>query len=234
MKYALNVFHIESMGTLDGPGIRTVIFLKGCPLRCHYCHNPESWQDQTENWMDHDVLFSLIMKMKPYFKNGGGVTFSGGEPLVQSESLIPLCKRLKAEGIHIALDTSGCMLSPTIKALLEIVDLVILDVKHTEPKAYADLTGGNLAQTLEFLEYIQAIQKPHWIRQVIVPNYNDQERQVLALDSITKSPYRDKIELLAFQSSGMGKWKANSPFMDVVSLNQKTLVKLQDSIKKNV
>lgn len=234
MNDALNVFHIESMGTLDGPGIRTVIFLKGCPLRCHYCHNPESWQDQTENWVQHDTLLTFIMKMKPYFKNGGGVTFSGGEPLMQAESLSFLCEKLKAEGIHIALDTSGCMLNAEVKSLLDVVDLVILDVKHTDSTAYSNLTGGKLFKTLEFLDYIKSIKKSYWIRQVIVPNYNDQKEQVLELDRITKSSYRSKIELLAFQKSGMGKWQIDSPFMDCASLNEKALVELQEMIKKNV
>ncbi len=234
MTHALNVFHIESMGTLDGPGIRTVIFLKGCPLRCHYCHNPESWQDQTENWMEHEALMAFILKMKPYFKNGGGVTFSGGEPLMQAKSLAILCKKLKAENIHIALDTSGCVLNSEVKTLLEFVDLVLLDVKHTDSGAYADLTGGKLYKTLEFLEYVKSIEKTYWIRQVIVPEYNDEKEQVLELDRITNSLYRNKIELLAFQKSGMGKWQRDSPFMDLEPLSEKILVELQETIKKNV
>ncbi|GAU77027.1 radical SAM protein [Fusibacter sp. 3D3] len=234
MTPALNVFHIESMGTLDGPGIRTVIFLKGCPLRCHYCHNPESWQDQTENWMQQDELMALIMKMKPYYKNGGGVTFSGGEPLLQARKLEPLCKRLKAEGIHVALDTSGCILNQDVKVLLEVVDLIILDVKHAESEAYTALTGGALSKTLEFLEFIKAIHKPYWIRQVIVPDYNDQKSLVLKLECLTKSTYRQKLELLAFHNTGMGKWQWNSPFWNRPSLSEKILVELQEMIQKNV
>ena len=230
----LNIFHIETMGTLDGPGIRTVVFLKGCPLRCHYCHNPESWQNQDENFMTHDEIFNLILRMKPYYKNGGGVTFSGGEPLVQSKQLVPLCMKLKAEGIHIAIDTSGCLMNSSVKALLEWVDLVLLDVKHTDALAYHELTGGQLENTIAFLQHIKAINKPYWIRQVIVPNFNDGEESVMALDKLTESNHRQRLELLAFHNSGMEKWAMDSPFKKIASLDKQILVKLQQVSKKSV
>lgn len=230
----INVFHIETMGTLDGPGIRTVVFLKGCPLRCYYCHNPESWQNTNKNLMSHDELFNMIVRMKPYYKNGGGVTFSGGEPLLQSNQLLALCMRLKKEGIHIALDTSGCILNSAVKALLKWVDLVLLDVKHIDGVAYHELTGGHLENTLEFLSYIKSVHKPYWIRQVIVPEYNDSAENVRALDELTASNYRQRLELLAFQNSGMEKWSLESPFKNLPSLDKHILIKLQQVSKKSV
>ena len=204
----INIHSVESLGALDGPGLRTVVFLTGCPLRCQYCHNPDTWMLGSGIDYSYEELISQVLKMKPYFKNGGGVTFSGGEPLMQSDVLIPIAKRLKSEGIHIALDTAGVLWNDSIKALLQLVDLVLLDVKHTDHTTFTELTKGTLDDTLFFLEQLKKYQKPYWIRQVIVPTINNVQQQVLTLEKMTRSPLREKIELLPFHKTGLYKWHA--------------------------
>lgn len=204
----LMVHSIESMGTLDGPGLRTVIFLSGCPLRCQYCHNPDTWAREAGRPYTVESLLNFISRYQVYYRGDGGVTFSGGEPLLQAKSLIPLVKKLKQEGIHVALDTSGAVWNQSVEALLTLVDLVLLDVKHTDHRAYYDLTHGRLEDTLTFLNYLKKHRRPYWIRQVIIPSINDKEDQILQLDQLTQSPYRKRIELLAFHQSGRHKWQA--------------------------
>ena len=141
---------IESMGLVDGPGIRAVVFLTGCKLRCKYCHNPESWVKGEDNYTSEDVL-KKVLRFKPYFKrNNGGVTFSGGEPLLQTDFLIETCKLLKRENIHIVLDTSGVGVG-RYEEILENVDLILFDVKHVTSTGYKDLTGGDMNEVFDFL-----------------------------------------------------------------------------------
>lgn len=136
----LEIYKIETLGALDGPGLRTVVFLQGCPMRCGYCHNADSWYSGDGTWMASDDVFRNIIKYKPYYKNTGGVTFSGGEPLLQAEKLLPLIHRLQGDGIHVALDTSGCLVSEAGYQLLRAVDLVILDIKANDDAGYRKLT----------------------------------------------------------------------------------------------
>ncbi len=204
----INIHSIESLGALDGPGLRTVIFLTGCPLRCQYCHNPDTWMLGSGTDYSCDEVISQVLKMKPYFKNGGGVTFSGGEPLMQANALIPIVKKLKSESVHIALDTAGVLWNDSIKALIQLVDLVLLDVKHTDHKAFTELTKGTLDDTLFFLDQLKRYQKPYWIRQVIIPTINSTPQQVLTLEKITRSAQRENIELLPFHKTGLYKWYA--------------------------
>src|SRR5699024_11015059 len=140
-----------TFGLVDGPGIRTVIFLDGCTLRCKYCHNPETWAMNEVNY-DTDELVKKILRNKPYFKrNNGGVTFSGGEPLLQINFLLDICVKLKKEGIHIALDTAGVG-TCKYKEILELIDLVILDIKHVTKEGYKDLTGRDIEESEKFIE----------------------------------------------------------------------------------
>ena len=163
------VSSIETMGLVDGPGIRCVVFLDGCLLRCKYCHNPETWNLGKEN-MAVDELAQKILRNKPYFRSTGGVTFSGGDPLVQIDFLIEVCKKLKEEDIHIALDTSGVG-SDTFRheELLTYIDLVLFDVKHTDSEEYKNLVGVDIDKSLKFLNLCKKLNKPLWIRQVIIP-----------------------------------------------------------------
>ena len=203
---------LETMGTLDGPGVRAVVFSSGCPLRCVYCHNPDTWERGEET--SEEELFRKIMRVYPYIKLGG-VTFSGGEPCLQAEFFLGLARLLKAEGLHIALDTSGCIMNDTVKELLRLCDLVLLDVKFTNEEDYMRYTGGTLRAALDFLSYLDGEKIPTWIRHVVVPGINDTEADILALREII-SPYTciEKTELLPFRKLCLEKYEAlGIPFL---------------------
>ena len=163
---------IETLGLVDGPGIRTVIFLNKCNLRCKYCHNPETWVMKDKNYTS-DELIDKILRNKNYFKNNGGVTFSGGEPLLQYEFLLDICKKLKEEKIHIAIDTAGIGNGNYIE-LLQTVDLVLLDIKHITKEGFIDITQtDNYDKFIDFLNQLNLTNTDVWIRQVIIPDVND-------------------------------------------------------------
>ena len=184
-----SVDSLETFGLVDGPGIRTVVFLSGCRLRCKYCHNPEMWVKGKENYTPEE-LARKVLRNKPYFKrNSGGVTFSGGEPLLQSEFVIEVCKLLKKEDIHIALDTAGVG-NGDYDEILSYVDLVLFDIKHVTPDGYKDLTGHEIDDSFKFIEAMNRSGVSVWIRQVIVPGLmdNDEKYQKLGIFN----PYQDK------------------------------------------
>ena len=197
----------ETMGSADGPGVRLVIFLAGCLLRCIYCHNPESWCGKAElKDITSEEVLRLYNKYKVYYGEGGGVTFSGGEPLLQSEFVLETAKLLKANGVHIALDTSGA--SKINEELLSLVDLVILDVKAVDNKEYKAITGRDITSFNKFLEACQKLNKKLWIRQVIVPSINDDEAHVLALkDFVSKLKNVERVELLPYHSMAKDKYE---------------------------
>ncbi|TAH68873.1 MAG: pyruvate formate lyase-activating protein [Anaerolineaceae bacterium] len=203
------IHSLESFGTVDGPGIRFVVFMQGCPLRCQFCHNPDTWDVNKGNEYTSDRLFEEIIKYKSYMDySGGGVTFTGGEPLLQAEFLLEVSKKCKSKGISVALDTSGFILNNTVKELLDYTDLVLLDIKNYDPIVYKTVTGVQLSPTLKFLDYLKEKDIATWVRYVVVPELTDN------LDSIRKfSTYLDdypnveKIELLAFHKMGEYKWK---------------------------
>lgn len=201
---------IETFGTVDGPGIRFVVFLQGCPLKCKYCHNRDTWDmKQFSEELTSDQLIKKIMHSKSYFKSSnGGVTVSGGEPLMQADFLIELFQKLKKLNIHIALDTAGSLpLSDTIKELLKYVDLVLLDIKHIDSEKCLDLTGLPNENTLNFAKYLNENNIPMWIRQVIIPGVTDdiedlqKEKEFLA-----KFGNIEKMELLPYHDLGKFKW----------------------------
>ena len=198
---------IETFGLVDGPGIRTVVFFSGCRLRCLFCHNPEMFQ-RKENNMDVDTLVKKILRSKPYFKrNHGGVTFSGGEPLLQVDFLLEVCKKLKAENIHIALDTAGVGIGK-YDEILSLVDLVILDIKHTNPLGYEKMTGKKMDEVKKFIEHLNKSGKDVWIRQVVVPGITDQEDYLDSLVSYVKKIKNVKrIEFLPFHHLGFEKYE---------------------------
>lgn len=204
---------IESFGLVDGPGIRTVVFLSGCKLRCKYCHNPEMWKKGKENYSVQELV-KKILRNKPYFKrNHGGVTFSGGEPLLQIDFLIEVCKELKKENIHIALDTAGVGIGK-YEELLPYIDLVIFDIKGLEKDDYMEMTGFSNEESIKFLNLCQEKNIPLWIRQVIVPGINDHKKYILKLKEKIKSLKNvEKIELLPYHTMGVDKYKKlNIPY----------------------
>lgn len=199
---------IQSLGTVDGPGVRTVIFAAGCPLRCVYCHNPDTWTTADAKLTDADELVKKVLRFKPYIARGG-VTISGGEPLLQSEFFTVVAKQLKENGLHIALDTSGVILDEHVRKLLKYIDLVLLDVKFTTESEYRNLANGSLNSILSFLEYLHSNGIPTWIRHVVVPGLNDTEEDAERLKELI-SPYRSvigKVEFLPFRKLCLEKYE---------------------------
>lgn len=201
------IHSVQSLGTVDGPGIRAVVFTEGCPLRCAYCHNPDTWEFRESDLMSAEILSEKILRLYPYIKNGG-VTFSGGEPCVQAEFLTEVATILKEKGLHIALDTSGAVYDEKVERLLELTDLVLLDIKMTTEDAYERYIGGSLRATLEFLDRLEEINKEVWIRHVVVPDITDSEENIKRLKELI-SPYKciSKIELLPFKTLCLEKYE---------------------------
>lgn len=224
-----SVDSIETFGPVDGPGIRTVIFFSGCRLRCLFCHNPEMFQAKEKN-MDVDTLVKKVLRSKPYFKrNQGGVTFSGGEPLLQIDFLIEVCKKLKNEKIHIALDTAGVGIGK-YDEILSLVDLVILDIKHTDPLGYEKMTGQKQEEVEKFIISLNKSGKDVWLRQVIVPGLTDQEEYLKSLASYVKKIKNvKKIEFLPFHHLGFEKYEKlgiKNPLKDTPEMDKESCDKL--------
>jgi pyruvate formate lyase activating enzyme len=202
------IHSIETCGTVDGPGIRFVIFTQGCLLRCLYCHNPDTRETGGGTEVTPAELITEILKYRSYMQfSGGGVTISGGEPLLQPEFVKEVFRRCQELQIHTALDTSGFPDLTTAKPVLEFVDLVLLDIKSFDPKTYLHLTGVPIEPTLRFAEYLRDINKPTWIRFVLVPNLTDYPDNVTKLAQFVSTlPNVEKIEVLPFHKLGEYKW----------------------------
>lgn len=200
---------IETFGTLDGPGVRYVLFLQGCNLQCKYCHNRDTWERGKHKAVETpEETLKNVLKYKNYIKDGG-VTLSGGEPLLQPQYCLELFKLLKKNNISTALDTSGSIFNDAAKEVLEFTDLVLLDIKSIDPEKYKELTCGNLQSTLKFLDYLRDIKKKVWIRHVIVPTITDNDEDLNRLAKYLEG-YKDiidKVELLPYHTMGVQKWK---------------------------
>lgn len=202
-------------GTVDGPGIRFVIFLKGCPLRCKYCHNPDTWTQ--ENALEYSVSDVTIqaLKYKGYFENGGGVTVTGGEPLMQIDFVIELFKELKKKKIHTALDTSGIIFNEEnenvmekINELIKYTDLVLLDIKHIDNDKHLELTGKPNTNILKFAKYLSDNNIHMWIRHVLVPGITLNDEYLLKTkEFIDTLNTVDKIEVLPYHTMGIVKYQ---------------------------
>lgn len=225
-----NIASFESMGLVDGPGVRFVVFLQGCPLRCAYCHNPEMW-NASEAKMQYTPrqLLKIIRRYKTYFQNGGGVTISGGEPLMQEKFVAEVFRLCKAEGFHTCLDTSGH--GTASDALLDNTDLVLLDVKELDEEKYTALVGKSMDKFKAFLQKCQQKGVKLWLRQVIVPGYNDTEENVLKLKEFaSKLKNVEKIELLPYHDMAKKKYQQlgiNYKLASTPSLSQTKLKNLQ-------
>lgn len=198
-------------GTLDGPGVRYVIFMQMCPFRCLYCHNPDTWFKNSLGAKTVDSVYNDILKYKDFFNfSGGGVTLSGGEPLLQVGFVLSLFKKLKEIKIHTCLDTCGYVdLSDDIKNAITLCDLVMLDIKHLDSQMHLKLTGKDNKKVLDFLDYLYSINKKTRIRQVLVPSFTTDEKYIDKLiESLDK--YRaiiEKVELLPYHKMGIEKWQ---------------------------
>lgn len=198
---------IETMGLVDGPGIRIIFFLQGCPLRCLFCHNPETWKKTTSCLqMTPEQVVEKILHYQNYFGEEGGVTFSGGEPLFQSAFLLETLKLCKEAGIHTCLDTSG--VGKNIEEILDYTDLILLDVKALGEQEYKKMTGYTMKPFEKFLKLCETKKKRVWIRQVMIPTINDTKEYIRALKEYLK-PYQciEKIELLPYHTMGINKYK---------------------------
>ena len=204
------IHSVESMGLVDGPGIRVVVFMQGCALRCQYCHNPDTWIDKGEETLEltPEELVNKISRFRSYFeKSGGGVTFSGGDPLKQPEFLKETLKLCKEAGIHTTLDTSGVGFGD-YEEILKYTDLVLYDVKHLTREGYKDMTGIEIDETQKFLEACKKMGTKMWIRQVVVPGKTDSEEYIRELGKFIKTLDNvEKVELLPYHLLGVNKYE---------------------------
>ncbi len=218
------IHSMESFGTVDGPGIRFVVFLQGCRWRCRYCHNPDTWRLDGGTEMESSALHDTLLRYRTWFdSSGGGVTVSGGEPLLQSAFVTDLFTRLKASGIHTCLDTNGdwpgtaqprqeaemvpLAQDPALEALLAVTDLVLLDIKHPDPETHRSLTGADSEPTLRFLERLRERGVATWLRYVVVPGWTDAPDAISAVRRLQEScPNISEIQWLPYHRMGIYKW----------------------------
>jgi pyruvate formate lyase activating enzyme len=197
------------MGTYDGPGLRLVVFLQGCPFRCLYCANPDTIEVGAGTATEAEEILRMAVSQKPFFGRRGGVTFSGGEPTLQAEALIPLVRQLQAEGIHVCLDSNGGVWNAHVEELLGLTDLVLLDVKEFHPERHRRLTGRSNEQTLRTAAWLRAHGKPFWLRYVLVPGYSDFEEDIRALgEHFRDYDNIERVEILPYHRLGVHKYEA--------------------------
>ncbi|MGN1354143.1 MAG: pyruvate formate-lyase-activating protein [Alloprevotella sp.] len=206
----LRVHSYESMGTFDGPGLRFVVFLQGCPFRCLYCANPDTIDPVGESKLtDPDYIYDQVVSMKAFFGRRGGVTFSGGEPTVQAEALVPLCQRLKEAGFHICIDSNGTVWNEHVEALFRTVDLVLLDVKEIDPERHETITSRSNARTLETAAWLEREGHPFWLRYVLVPGLSNDDDHLHRLGRhFADYKQIERVELLPYHTLGVHKYEA--------------------------
>ena len=198
---------IETFGALDGPGIRTVFFLQGCPARCMYCHNPDTWNEDEREQITVGEVVSRARRGRPYYGENGGVTFSGGEPLLQADFLIEAMDALRRDGITSAIDTSGTYFDDKSETVIAHCDMVLLDIKHIDPAKFEELTGREQGTLRLLIDAINRKEKPVWIRQVIVPGFNDDEEYIHRLNEfLLRIKHIKKIELLGYHNMAEPKY----------------------------
>ena len=227
------IHSLESFGTVDGPGVRFVVFFQGCPMRCQYCHNPDTWQLSDGQEMTADEILKRYERNAAYYKTGG-ITATGGEPMLQLDFLTELFTKAKSRGIHTCLDTSGIMFPEEtdeerlmqVNELLAVTDLVMLDIKHIRNEDHRKLTGHSNERILAFAEYLNQIGKPVWIRHVVVPGITFEESELMELGKFLKTLSNiEKLEVLPYHA--LGKVKYDNLGMDYVLKDTPQLTKIQ-------
>ena len=208
-----SIHSVETFGSVDGPGVRFVIFLKGCAMRCKYCHNPDTWEMTTADTSSEELL-KKALRYRSYWGEKGGITVSGGEPLLQIDFVIDLFTRAKKLGIHTTIDTSGNPFTreepifSKFQQLMEVTDLLLVDIKHIDDACHLALTKQHNTNILDMLKYLDEIQKPVWIRHVLVPGINDQEIYLMNLSKFIQQLHNVKrVEILPYHTLGVYKWK---------------------------
>lgn len=222
---------IQSMGTVDGPGVRFVVFLQGCNLRCAYCHNPETWDSNSGMKISADEVFERAKKYRSYFGEKGGITLTGGEPLLQADFLCELLTLCKNEGIHSVIDTNGSVWTPKAKEAIGLANLLLVDLKMNTDENYESYIGAKLEQVLAFIKETAEMEKDLWIRQVIMPGINDKPEDIKALKKLLE-PFSNvkKIELLPFKKLCLEKYqslKIPFPLAYMPETTNDTIVKLE-------
>lgn len=235
------IHSFESFGTVDGPGIRFVVFLQGCPLRCQYCHNPDTWTAGGEEHTAESVMMRAL-RFRNYFGPHGGVTVTGGEPLLQIDFVTELFTLLKAKGIHTCVDTSGFTFrkdDPVSvekhEKLLSVADLFLLDIKHIDDEACKKLTGQSNQNTLAFAQFLSEHQKPIWIRQVLVPGITDGEESLMRtkafIDTLSSV---EKVEVLPYHTMGVVKYEKlgmEYPLKNVSTPSKESVTRAREILK---
>lgn len=209
------IHSFESCGTVDGPGVRFVIFMQGCHLQCKYCHNRDTWDVCGGSLYSATEVMNKIQRYENYFLPSGGVTLSGGEPLLQPDFVLAIVQQCKQRGYHVAIDTSGIVaLSETIQEIIALSDLFLLDIKSIHDATCRWLSGVSNEKEIAFARYLDAHEKPMWIRQVLVPGITDKEEDLLALRHFLSSlSHVQKIEILPYHDLGKYKWqKLGTPY----------------------
>ena len=208
------VHSVETFGLVDGPGVRFILFLHGCPFRCQFCHNPDTWASQKfEEWTPQQAL-DRALRFEPYWGKDGGITVSGGEPLVQIDFLLEFFKLAKAAGINTCIDTSGACFTreepffSKFQELMKYTDLLLVDIKHIDNKYHKVLTGRSNENILDMIRYLSDIKKPIWIRHVLVPERSDKDEYLTRLAEFIHSLDNvEKVEILPYHTMGIYKWK---------------------------
>ena len=234
MKGFINSF--QSLGATDGPGIRFVVFMQGCNLRCGCCHNPETWECATGKQFDAKDVFDKVKRYKEYFGKDGGITVSGGEPLLQAEFVTELFTLCKSDGINTCLDTSGSKLDDKVLTLLSCCDRVLLDIKYTQDDLYQKYVGCSIDKPLYFLDELNKRNIPTWLRQVIIPTLNDDIQNIEKLKEIAKThACVEKVELLPFRKICKSKYDnmgIEFPFEKYDIPGKETMNKLNEILLK--
>lgn len=233
------IHSIESFGTVDGPGIRFVVFTQGCPMRCQYCHNPDTWYYQGGTLREADDILREYDTYKEFLK-GGGITVTGGEPLLQIKFLIDLFTKAKKKGIHTCIDTSGVTFrtdnTKDMDELLEVTDLVLLDIKHIDDEEHKKLTGHTNKNILEFAKYLNRKEKPFWVRQVIVPGITDKEEYLVRFGQfLAELKYVKALDILPYHTMGITKYEQMGmeyPLKDYEGASKEQAVRAKEIILK--
>lgn len=232
----LQVHSIETFGTNDGPGIRLVVFVQGCNFRCLYCHNPDTRPLKGGQPISSEEILELLEKQRPYFKNKGGLTVSGGEALLQRKALIDLFTKAKKRGFNTVLDSNGSILDDDAKKLLEVTDLVLLDVKHIDPVWHMRVTNASNEPVLRFAKYLEEHNIPMWLRYVLVPGLTDQEEFLEKWGSyFTKYKNIKRVEILPFHKFGFYKYQElgiENPLLDCPTPTKEQVQQALDIFKK--
>ena len=234
-----HIHSTESFGAADGPGVRFVIFTQGCKMRCRYCHNPDTWKIGGGEEVTADELLKKALRYKAYWKNGGGITVSGGEPLLQMDFLIDLFKKAKAQGVNTVIDTAGNPFTreepffSKFSALMEYTDLLMLDIKEINPLRHKDLTGFENTNILDMARYLSDIGKPVWIRHVLVPGHSDFDEDLDALGAFVKTLTNvQRVEVLPYHTLGKFKWENLGTKYSLEGVNPPSEERVQNAKKR--